>query len=152
MNPDNVQIIIAVSTLVGGLIGFFVKYILEKNKELASENNKIKRTIYKKFTSIVFDLFNNEIKVTNKDLKTNLSDFYKDYVLYSSPKVIKVFGDYMQYLYKSGDNINIKVSMQKLSKIIVAMRRELGLSNRGLGKNGIYIFKAYFKDFDAIKK
>lgn len=154
MKSEYIQLIIAGSSLLGILVGYFIKYILDKNKEAVSENNKIKREIYKKFTSMIFDLFNGEVdqKTKNANLKNKMYEFYKDYVIYASPKVINSFSDYMQYLYKNSDNIDVKKSMHELAKIMSAMRKDLSLSNSGLGKHGINIFRAFFTDFETIKK
>lgn len=153
MKSEYIQIIVAISGIIGVLLGYLIKYILDKNSEIISSNNKVKRDIYKKFISMMFDLFSSEKSQERKntELKSTLLEFYKDYVLYASPAVINAFSDYMQYLYKNSEKIDAKESMYKLAKIISAMRSELGLSNKGLDKDGINLFRAYFKDFDKIK-
>lgn len=143
-------------TLIGGVIGYFVKDFLDKKREINSENNKIKREIYKKFTSIILDIFNNSKNNTlvknQDDVKTRLYNFYKDYVLYASPNVINTLSDYMQYIYKNPEGSDTKKMMKGLGKVIGEMRRELGLSNKGLGVSGENVFRALFNDFDDINK
>lgn len=143
-------------TVISGLIGFFIKDLLDKNREVNTKNNDIKREMYKKFIDLIIDLFkghktngDNKQKVV-LNLVDKLYEFYKDYCLYSSPKVINSFGDFMQYLYQHPNDSKPKDIFRKLSKIIKNMRHELGLSNLGLGRDGQKIFRAMFNDYDKL--
>ena len=139
---------------LGGLVGYFIKDFLDKKKELSSENIKVKREMYKEFIVLVFKVMNNKDSHGSPsplDIKKDLYRFYEDYSLYSSPEVINAFADYMQYIYKNPKSMDTKTILAKLAKVIKSMRREMGLSNRGLGKNGEKIFRAMFNDFDNLK-
>ena len=143
-------------TILGGLIGYFIKNFLDKKKELNSENIKIKRDMYKEFISLFFKVVNNtkkdsEGRLLPVDIKSDLHKFYEDYSLYSSPSVINAFGDFMQYAYKNTNSMDTKMTFSKVSRVIKCMRKELGLSNRGLGRDGEKIFRAMFKDYDDLK-
>jgi hypothetical protein len=84
----------------------------------------------------------------------DLYTFYKKYVLYASPSVIKSLSDYFQFLYKQKDveNFNGKMHLQYMTRILIEMRRDLGLKNKGLGKNGEMLMRALLTDYDDLLK
>jgi len=155
MKSEYIQLIIAASTIFGGLIGYLIKYWLEKNKDLLSENTRLKRDNYKKFISLILNLIKNsgaDDEIAVAKLKDEIYSFYEDHLLYSSPGVILAYADYMQYLYDNeGKDMKVKHLISKLGKIIQQIRKELGLSNRKLGKNSVEVFRAMFKDFNTIQ-
>jgi hypothetical protein len=130
-------------------------YFFSRPKTINSENIKVKREMYKKFVKLVLNLFSNKKdakgQVIVPDIKDKLYEFYEDYSLYSSPDVINTFADFMQFSYKNTPGNNTKLILLKLAKVIKEMRKEVGLSNWGLGLNGERIFRAMFKDYDNLK-
>jgi hypothetical protein len=65
--------------------------------------------------------------------------------------VIKSYADYNQYLYKKQSSENDpKIFFGELSKVLYCMRKDLGLSNKGLGKNGVLLLRGKITDFDEI--
>lgn len=138
--------------LAFGGVGWLIQQNINAKKELLSEVAKERREHYQKFVDLVFSLFSG-VK-TDKEIKpekmvAEIYQFYKKYVVYASPAVIKAFSDYFQFLYAHTDNIesDSKESFRKLGRIMLAMRRDLGLSNRNLGKDGEVLFKAILKDY-----
>lgn len=93
----------------------------------------------------------NQKNSTDKMLKY-LYEFYKKYVMYASPKVIKAYSDYFQYMYKQndGEESDLKKHLQFMTKIMLEMRKDLGLKNNGLSRNGEMLMRALIKDYDAI--
>lgn len=156
--------------LIGGVAGYFLNYFLNKRAELVSEVNRIKRENYKKFVSLIIDLISDHKYRTlkNKPIRTiedmneakialvsKVDDFYKDYLLYASPSVINAYANYMQCVYSVDPKIpiaDLKEQMRHLSKVIQAMRKDLGLSNKGLGKDGENVLRAKLPDFDLLFK
>ena len=77
-------------------------------------------------------------------------DFLKEYMLYASPDVVNAFGDYRQYIFKEvygKERIDTRMQYQKLSKVIMEMREDLGLSNKDIGTFGERTFKAVLIDY-----
>lgn len=141
--------------LLGAGIGFLIKYNIEKNKDLMSEVTKTRRELYQQFVDLIIDLLENTKtgkKQPENHLMTKLYTFYKKYLLYASPDVINTYADYFQYLYNhdSSNTSDVKVHFKKLTRILYAMRRDLGLKNRDLGKNGEKLFRALITDYDKI--
>ena len=155
MNTNLILTILTITLpLIGGAVGYFIKHYIDKKRELLSEVTRERRDLYQQFINLVIDLFSG-VKTGEKqpdnELFTKLFDFYKKYVLYASPEVINYFSDYFQYLYSSDGETNTpdpKVHFRKLSRIMKAMRKDLGLSNKDLGKDGEKIFRALITDFD----
>ena len=88
---------------------------------------------------------------TDKMVK-ELYEFYKKYVLYASPRVIKAFSDYFQLIYHQDTNADFdtKKNLSHMTNIMAEMRKDLGLKNKGLGKNGEGLMRAILKDYDEM--
>ena len=87
--------------VIGAGIGYYVKHLIEKRKELLSEVNKERRELYQKFINLVVDIMKG-VKGKNRkqpDYINEIFEFYKKYILYASPEVINKFSDYFKFLY-----------------------------------------------------
>lgn len=144
--------------IVGGIVGYFIKHNIDKKRELLSQVTKERRELYQHFVNLIIEILSGAKsgkKQPDVQLLSKLYEFYKKYVLYASPNVINTFSDYFQYIYFSNDESNAidhNTYFRKLSRIIKAMRSDLGLSNKELGKDGERIFRALITDFDKIIK
>ncbi|MFA6654003.1 MAG: hypothetical protein WCS93_06675 [Candidatus Delongbacteria bacterium] len=143
--------------LFGAGVGFLIKHNIEKKKDLMSEVTKTRRDLYQQFVDLIIDIFENSKtgkQQPEKQLMTKLYTFYKKYVLYASPDVINTYADYFQYLYnhETSNGTEYKVHFKKLTRILAAMRKDLGLKNKDLGKDGERLFRALITDFDTIIK
>lgn len=155
MKPELLNSLLTISLpIIGAGIGFFIKYIIEKNKELNSQVTIQRRELYQQFINLIIDLFSASKTGKNQPdrlVLNKLFEFYKKYVLYASPGVINSFSDYFQYLYlvnANEDKSDVFMHFRKLSKIMVEMRKDLGLSNKKLGTDGERLFRALITDFD----
>ncbi len=143
--------------LFGAGVGYLVKHSIDKKKELASEVNKARRDLYQDFVNLIVDIFvATKLKDKNKN-STNqeknlqkIYEFYKVYILYASPKVINAFADYFQMLYKGREATSTKDQLLLLTNIMAEMRKDLGLKNNNLGRNGGNLMRAIITDFDSI--
>ena len=145
-------------TLLGAGVGYYLKHLIEKRKELVSEVNKERRELYQKFINLVVDIMKGVKGLkdqSNKQSKfiSELYEFYKKYILYASPEVINRFSDYFQYLYdedKKESLDELQNHFRKLTAIMIAMRKDLGLTNKKLGKDGVNLMRALLTDFDKV--
>jgi hypothetical protein len=159
---DNTSLIITLLTItlpiIGGAVGYFIKHYIDKKRELLTEVTKERRELYQHFVNLIIDIFSGSKtgkKQPDNQLLSKLFEFYKKYVLYASPEVINYFSDYFQYLYSANGETNTldhNIHFRKLSKIMKAMRTDLGLSNKDLGEDGEKIFRALITDFDKLIK
>lgn len=143
--------------LIGAGVGFLIKYSIEKKKELTNEVTKERRDIYQQYVNLMIGLFastKTNTKNSSDKMLTDLFEFYKKYVLYASPKVIKAYSNYFQFLYRQNDNDenDSKKHLQYMTKIMLEMRKDLGLKNKGLGNNGEMLMRALIKDYDLLLK
>lgn len=139
--------------LIGGGIGFLLKRYLDKKREVFNENAKERRQAYQDFIDLIIDLFANSKLKNNKKLDINkLYAFYKRNILFAPPKVVNAFSDYMQFLYHYDDSDETAkyTQIKKLTKVLKEMRADLGLKNKGLGKNGERLMRAIINDFDKM--
>ena len=147
-------------TLIGiiasGILGYLIKYILDRKAQFSTKNAEIKREMYQDYVDLVIDFFDTS-KVAKPTHKTQgeMYAFYKKCVLYASPRVLNVYSDLMQQFYKNPTDENSDVSihqtrivLKKMTKVFKYMRKDIGLSNRGLGKDGERLFRAIITDYD----
>jgi hypothetical protein len=158
MNSTVMTILTISLPFIGAGIGFLTKHYIEKNKEIANELTKQRREIYQQYVNLIIDLFSkNKINQKKKEdnLLTELFEFYKKYILYASPNVIKAFSDYFQFIYNQNDFENdkdSKKSLEFMTKIMLEMRKDIGLKNDGLGENGEMLLRALINDYHKIWK
>lgn len=138
--------------LIGAGLGYLIKSQFEKKKELNNELNKQRREIYQSFVNLIIDIFaNTKLKKNTSDQNLKqLFEFYKKYVLFASPNVIKAFSDYFQYLYNPEKEEELSLHLSLITKIMFEMRKDIGLENKGLGENGEMLMRALITDFDKI--
>ena len=141
--------------LIGGAIGYLYKQGIDKKKELQSEVNKERREMYQQFVNLTIDLFIDshlERKTQTVELISKFFEFYKKYILYASPEVINSCGAYLQCLYQQEGTKDPSITMRKLSKVWLEMRKDLSLSNEHLGRDGEKILRAIITDYDKFLK
>ena len=143
-----------VSTLIGGGIGYFLKYYLDKKKDLVSEITKERRAMYQQFVDLIINvLIGSKIKRNSTDKHVAaLYEIFKKNVMYASPGVVIALSEFFQYLYASEDKeSNPKDIFRHVTSIIKEMRKDLGLSNKGLGMDGEELLRPLIKDWDQLK-
>jgi len=156
MNQTSITVLTIALPFIGAGIGYLIKHYIEKNKEIANELTKQRREIYQQYVNLIIDLFSkNKINQNKKEdnLLAELFEFYKKYILYASPNVIKAFSDYFQFVYNQQGNGNVedsKKSLEFMTKIMLEMRKDIGLKNDGLGVNGQMLLRALINDYDTI--
>lgn len=149
-------IVVVISLLFTG-IGYLIRRNIEKKESILNEVTKERRAIYQQFIDLIIDAFT-IVKTgkpsTEPDLINKLHNFYKKYILYASPKVIKSFSDFFQYQYSLDEQNkpDTKIQLAKLTKIMIDMREDLGLSNKKLDENGEELLRGIINDFDKIMK
>ena len=152
---DNTVTLFVIS-LITGILGYYLRYNLERKEKLINEATNERRKNYQNFINIVIDIFSstNDSKKRKKqdDEVSRIYEVYKSYILNASPKVLNAFSDYFQFIYKQEgqENLDTKTHVQKLAEIIFYMRKDLGLSNKKLGNKGEKIFRSIFTDYDKI--
>ena len=137
------------------LFGYLIKYNIDKKRELTSEIARERRGIYQQYVNLMIGIFENtktNKKNSQDKLVTELYEFYKKYVFYASPDVIKTFSDYFQLIYHqdTDEGFDTKLNLLHMTKIMAEMRKDLGLKNNGLGKNGEVLMRAILRDYDEI--
>lgn len=134
---------------LGGLAGYLLKYYLDRRQQFATKNAEVKREAYQGFVNLMVDIF---AKGESEDAVARLHVFYKSDILYASPGVIKAFAELMQYFYVvqdfTGDKKKLRGALRRVTKVFKCMRRDIGLSNRRLGREGEILFRALLKDYD----
>lgn len=158
MTQTEMTILTVSLPFIGAGFGYLIKHYIEKNKEIANELTKQRREIYQQYVNLIIDLFSKDKIQKNKkedNLLAELFEFYKKYILYASPNVIKAFSDYFQFIYNQNDSENIeysKKSLEYMTKIMLEMRKDIGLKNDGLGDNGEMLIRALINDYHEIWK
>jgi len=108
--------------------------------------------------NLVINLFTSAKKeeaIDNDKFTAQLYAIYKKNILYASPDVVNAFGDLMQYLYKhdsAGQSTPPQKILRHLTKLMGAMRKDLGLSNKNLGKDAQNLLRVMITDFEVSMK
>lgn len=145
-----------ISVVSSGAIGYLIKYALDKRAQFSSQNAEIKREIYKEYVDIIssaLDEFQKQNGLQSKEqvdsLVNNLKNFYKKAVLYVSPRVLNAFSDMLQHSYRQyNDNQNSYRTVVLMMAVFKEMRKDIGLSSRGLGSGGIHLLRPLINDCD----
>lgn len=151
----------AIIALLGGVIGYLAKYYLDKKAKFSEQNSEIKRDAYAKFVSMTVNFFitSKKAKRQQQNMVDDIGEFYKQYVLYGSPKVIKAFADFMQIFYmrelaeiqdKELTKAELRHMLRGITKVYAAMRKDIGLSNWLLGRKSAKLMRGIIKDYDVI--
>jgi len=141
--------------LLGGAVGYFLKYYLDRKQAFLSANGSVKRKMYKKYLNElaainkISTLDPNEVKRVQKQFGESSSEFYSTSVLFASPKVVRAYGDFVRYTDRQQDERYNYELMLKMSRLYVAMRSDIGLSNRGLGRDGELLLRGTINDYDT---
>lgn len=158
MNPIVVPAIIA---LVGGVIGYFLKFYLDKKAQFASRNAEFKREAYMGFVETTSSFFINSkaAKIQQSKIVDSMAKFYQTAVLYASPDVLNTYADYMQFYYRRNNEGKTDRDMEGeelyraitgMTEVYRAMRKDIGLSNRGLGEYGEVLLRPIITDYDSV--
>ncbi len=147
MNDAQIGII---ATIIGGGIGYFLKFYLDRKKEYTTEVYKERRETYQTFVDLMLDHIGKTKTYTDENLRKEIYKFYKKSILYASPKVAKAFADFFQSLYATKENLDVKTILFLLTNIIKEMRTDLGLSNKDLGEKGELLIRPMISDYDSI--
>lgn len=139
------------------IIGYLVKYLLDKKSRFSSENATIKREMYERYVKFIMAFITSYAKDGNQRTKAELEkeafekmrEFHRMAILYSSPRVINAFADFLQYGYKHSDGDgNVEYITVLATNVFKEMRRDIGLSNRGLRSGAIRLIRPMINDYD----
>lgn len=138
--------------LITLVIGYLIKAGIDKRHEFTTKNAEIKRSAYAEMTELILDLFSQDKlgKLEDRDMVKRLNSFNAKCILYGSPEVVNAYGDMMQALYSMGEQIDTGKNLINITKLLKAMRQDIGLSNLSLGLNGEKLLRAKFTDYDKI--
>lgn len=142
-----------ITTVVGAGIGYYLKYFLDKQKELTSEVTKERRIMYQQFVDLIMGLFYSakDGQVSDEQTIKNFETFFKKNIVYASPRVVKSLSKLFQVIYQNRTS-EPKEILLRVTLVIKEMRKDLGLSNKGLGANGEELIKPIIKDWDQLVK
>jgi hypothetical protein len=153
MSPGTFTLVTLILTGIGAILGYILRYQFDKKKELTSEVNKERRAVYQQLVDLLYGLLENVKKGKEPDmneLTTKMFGIYRKNVLYASPKVIQAFNEFLDYSQnlKTANSSRPEVVLFKMAGLIAAMRKDLGLSNRGLGKHNKRLLRSAITDID----
>jgi hypothetical protein len=159
-SPERVKIEVAIIALLGVVVGYLLKYYLEKKQAFSSDNAKIKRKMYEKFldgmhkTTKKFSKLDGTptqkfIDDVRKEFGDLTAEFYNTSILYGSSKVIRRYADFVRYTDKPQTEEYQYELMLKSSRLYKAMRKDIGLNNWWLGKDGELLLRGNINDYDT---
>lgn len=152
MDNINIQLwLLALLPLIGGFLGYCINNFLVKKRENELLINKEKRPHYQLFIDLFIDILSQQKlnkQISQEELMKKFYEFQKKHLLYSSPNVIDSFANFwvsIQNEEHKNEPLNLLTGM---TEFILTMRADLGLDNKGLGKNGEKLLKGMLTDYD----
>ena len=143
-------LLIALLPIIGIFIGYYINNFLAKKREIELTINKEKREAYEVFLNLLIDIFASTKKgkhIAQSELLERVNEFQKRSLMYASPEVINAFGDCWIALQKQNQD-NPTDLLTNMTEVILAFRRDLGLSNKDLGEKGQRLLKGILTDYD----
>lgn len=154
LHPALIGLLSLLLTGIGVLIGYAVRYQLDKRKELVSEVNRERRAVYQQIVEFLFGMLENVKQGKPNNTSKMISDLYRIYskkVLYASPEVIDALNAFMeqsQQVNAAGQSADPYQVMYRMSELMAAMRTDLGLSNKGMGRHNRRLLRVLITDID----
>jgi len=152
MSSINIQPwILVLLPLIGGFLGYFINNILVKKRENELLINKEKRLHYQLFIDLFIDiLYQSKLHkpLGQSELMKKFYEFQKKHLLYSSPNVINSFSAFWFSIQNEENKAKPLNLLTGMTKFILTMRADLGLSNKNLGKNGEKLLKGMLTDYE----
>ena len=154
LNPAVIGLLGLLLTGVGALIGYGIRYQLDKRKELVSEVNRERRAVYQQIVEFLFGMLQDTKQGKPIDTNKMVVDLYRIYskkVLYASPQVIDALNEFMeqtQQMTAAGKSADPYRVMYRMSELMAAMRKDLGLSNKRMGKHHRRLLRVLITDID----
>jgi hypothetical protein len=158
-SPDIANVDVAVVGAVFTVFGYFIRAYLDRNKQFSSANGSIKRKMYRSFidkmmgTTAKFKKQLNalEIETIKNEFGQSAQEFYKTSILFASPNVVRAYADFAR-----SDSAKKVVGekpeyelMLRTARLYKAMRKDIGLSNRRLGRDGELLLRGNITDYDG---
>ena len=133
INPNlSIAIVAASATILASTMTIVVGRYYEAKRDREAVHRYKKIILYDELLVRLFEVFQGEEKQKKKeDLSPFLREIQRKFILWSGPNVIKIYADWSKELTSQGDKPKAK-SMIKMMDLFLALRRDLGHSNRGL--------------------
>jgi len=144
-------IIAFVSTVVGGIGAVLIAQQRSKSREIAESHRPNKIKIYSNFITTMIGIIQKHkgsdttVLENSKEIEDFFFDFTTQVVLWGSPRVLRHYAAFRKI--GQAPNLNIVLVMDD---IMQAMRKDIGLSNRGLSRGDL--MKMFLTDPESLDK
>lgn len=117
------------------ILGIWIAYLLNKSSKLKEQINIDKRKIYLKF----IDILKNVLLATKRKedfdenvIEKEMMEFIFNSIFWAPKEVLKAISEMQKIGRNPSSNNNPLQIIKKNFEVILAMRKDLGLSNKGL--------------------
>lgn len=134
------------AALLAGLVAVFsliFTYWKERSRSLKEAHRDKKIEVYSKFYELMFGVLagvNSGKRPSESDLAEAFFEISKGVLFYGAPPVVSALADFKR-VHSTSDPIE---AMRRAGRILLAMREDIGLSNRGL--NELSVHQLFVKD------
>ena len=137
--------------VLSSVLGVLLKAEREKRQELARQVYENKRTAYERFTEVINRLTSqtaakSQTTADGEKLIDELVANRKEIWNYGSPEVLRAYSEFFQLggaHFDEGKN----VAPILIARLILAMRIDMGLSNKGVDE--LDVLRTFLKDIDS---
>lgn len=133
INPNlSVAIVAASATILASTLTIIIGRYYEAKRDREAVHRDKKIELYNEFLARLFEVFLGEEKQKKEeDLVPFLREIQRKIILWSSPDVIKAYTDWHKELTSQKNKPKAK-AMIKMMDFFLALRKDLGHSNRGI--------------------
>jgi hypothetical protein len=131
------SVIAASATILVAVFGTLASKHLERKQEIEKEHRERKLQVYQQFMDYQFAAMQGRRKKLSEEKKKEFDRAYHDtfpqaLISWGSEDIIRKYADWVKW-----DEPEADVDILELEKILLAMRRDLGYTNKGLRKGDL---------------
>ena len=142
MDPNlSIAIIAASATILASTLTIVIGRYYEAKRDREAVHRDKKIELYNEFLVKLFEVFSGgeKQKKEDEDLVPFLRNIQRKIVLWSGPEVIITYADWHKELTSQGNKPKAK-AMVKMMDFFLALRKDLGHSNKGIKHNHLLRF------------
>ena len=127
---QDIKFVVAATALTGAAIGAWIKSYLEGRHSVEEHFRQRKADVYHQLISrvaMVFHKVTDDKEIDSDDLVTFFRKWQSDLILWGGPKVLNAYLDW-----RNNINTNARGTVLTYGDLLLAMRKDLKLSNRGI--------------------
>lgn len=134
-----IAVVAGCTTILGSALALVLgrHYEARRDREAAHREKKVE--LFDDFTKRLFTVFTDAGAADSDDLVNYLREIHRKLMLWSGPKSVIAYANWHKLLTSQGNNVRAE-SIIKMADFFLALREDLGHSNKGITRDHIVQF------------